>query len=397
MRSWWIGGALTVGWLSLALPLWAQAPLPEPLPVGIPPAPCANAGPLNPQQAPPGPPDSLAIPAGVPGAFPECPPAPEVGCYGNIGGMLLQRQRMQHITTAFIDRVNTTNLDTGEVPARIADTLAVQNTADVDPDMAGGVRGTIGYLFGNQAIEVSAFWIPDNSASTQIDFPGRLDLFFIHPPIGFEGDNGMWLQADRVRTTLRNSVVNAEVNYRWWNSALTGGEALVGIRYLDQRERLSIYTGDDDLTVLDINGNPDPLRQATYSVETHNHILAPQVGLEYHNAFCSWIGITLSAKAAFGLNWVDTRAKLERGDGFLGFDLNRHDTLFSQVYEGGAFFDFFLLERMRLRAGYNFFWLVDVGEAFKEVSFDLTNQLNGRLQTGSIFYHGPVIELQLLF
>ena len=65
MRSWWIGGALTVGWLSLALPLWAQAPLPEPLPVGAPPAPHADFGPLNPQLAPPGPPDSLAIPAGV--------------------------------------------------------------------------------------------------------------------------------------------------------------------------------------------------------------------------------------------------------------------------------------------------------------------------------------------
>src|SRR5262249_15544624 len=175
------------------------------------------------------------------------------------------------------------------------------------------IRGTIGYLCGNQSIELSGFWIPQNSSSADFFFPGRIDQFFTNPPLGFEGDNGLWLQADHVRTTLRTELANAELNYRWWNSALTGGEALIGIRYLDQRELLSMFTGDDDLTVLDINGNPDPTRQATYSIDVHNHILAPQLGLEYHNALCSWIGISLSAKGAWGVNWVDTRAKLLRG------------------------------------------------------------------------------------
>jgi hypothetical protein len=397
MRSWWIGGALTVGWLSLAVPLWAQAPLPEPLPLGGQPPACPEFGPLNPQQAPPGPPGNLGIPASVPGAFTECPPCPEQGCFVNLGGMLLKRQKMHHLTIGVIDTVNTTNLDTGEVPASIKDTIPVQNAADVDPDMAGGLRGTIGYLFGNQSIELTGFWIPENSSSADFFFPGRIDAFFNNAPLGFEGDNGLWLQADHIKTTLRTQLANAEINYRWWNEALTGGEAIIGIRYLDQRERLSIFTGDDDLTVLDANGNPDPTRQATYAIDAHNHILAPQLGLEYHNALLSWLGITLSAKGAWGVNWVDSRAKLTRGDGFQGFDLTRHDSLFSQVYEGGAFFDIYLLDRMRVRAGYNLLWLVDVAEAVREVNFDLANQLNGKLQTGSIFYHGPVIELQLLF
>jgi hypothetical protein len=397
MRSWWIGGALTVGWLGLAVPLWAQAPLPEPLPLGSPPPAKAEFGPLNPQQAPPGPPANLGIPAGAPGAFMECPPTPEEGCYGSIGGMLLRRQKTHHQFIAGIDRVNTTNLDTGEAPLRARDILEVQDARDVDPNMSGGVRGTIGYLCGNEAIEFTGYWIPENSASAEFFFPGRIDAFFTNPPIGFEGDNGLWLQADRIRTTLRTSLANAELNYRWWNSALTGGEAIFGIRYIEQRERLSIFTGDDDLTVLDINGNPDPTRQATYQVDAHNHIVGPQLGLEYHNALCSWLGITLSAKGTWGVNWVDSRAKLNRGDGFQGFDVTRHDNIFSHVYEGGAFFDIYVLERMRVRAGYNLLWLVDVAEAVREVNFDLANQLNGKLQTGSIFYHGPVIELQFLF
>jgi hypothetical protein len=397
MRSWWISGALTVVWLGLAVPLWAQAPVPEPLPLGCPPPARPEFGPLNPQQAPPGPPGDLGIPASVPGAFMECPPALEEGCYVNIGGMLLKRQKMHHLNIAVIDRANTTNLDTGETPLLARDQIPVQTAADVDPAMAGGVRGTIGYQFGNEAIEFTGYWIPDNSASTDFFFPGRIDQFFTNAPIGFEGDNGLWLQADHVRTTLRSSLANAELNYRWWNSALTGGEAIFGIRYLDQRERLSIFTDDDGLTVLDVNGNPDPTRQATYSIDAHNHILAPQLGLEYHNALCSWLGLTLSAKGAWGVNWVDSRAKLIRGDNFQGFDLTRHDSLFSQVYEGGAFFDIYVFERMRVRAGYNLLWLVDIAEAVREVNFDLANQLNGKLQTGSVFYHGPVIELQFLF
>ena len=32
MKRWWIGVALTAGWLGLHVPAWGQAPMPEPLP-----------------------------------------------------------------------------------------------------------------------------------------------------------------------------------------------------------------------------------------------------------------------------------------------------------------------------------------------------------------------------
>src|SRR5206468_12753128 len=97
-------------------------------------------------------------------------------------------------------------------------------------------------------------------------FRSHLDLFFVNPPVGFEGDNGMWLQADRVRTSFTTAMANTELNYRYWNKAVVEAELILGVRYIDLQEKLRIYTGDDGITVQDIFGNPDPTRQATYQV-----------------------------------------------------------------------------------------------------------------------------------
>ena len=88
---------------------------------------------------------------------------------------------------------------------------------------------------------------------------------------------------------------------------------------------------------------------------------------------------------------------LPRGDGFLGTHgaHTRHN--FSQVYEIGTYLDIYLLERLRARAGYMALWVSNVPEAVDQVSFDLSAPLGRRDNTGSIFFHGPSVELQFLF
>src|SRR5207302_6429867 len=130
-----------------------------------------------------------------------------------------------------------------------------QRFKDVIPGMDWGLRGTVGYIFGDQAVEVSAWGTFMRSQSQLTDNPGNIDVFFNHPPLGFEGDNGLWLQADRVTTTFMSGLFNGELNYRCWNGGIRGLEFIAGVRYLDQREKLSIYTNDDDLT-LESAGRP---------------------------------------------------------------------------------------------------------------------------------------------
>ena len=268
---------------------------------------------------------------------------------------------------------------------------------DLVPGMNWGVRGTYGYLFNDQAVEVSAFYIFQQSVSQNVDAPGNLDAFFIHPPLGFEGDNGLWLQADRVGSVFQSSLFNGELNYRCWNVGISGLEFIAGVRYMDQREKLSIFTSDDDLVLQARNRPPDPKRDATYSVLARNHILAPQVGLDYNAPIWRFLSWGFDGKAGVGPNWANTNTVLQRGDGFVGINDHHNHLSASQVYEAGFFLDFHILDRLRLRGGYQAFWLVDVTTSQDQIDFNLANRSGTQNHTGSIFYHGPMVELQFLF
>jgi hypothetical protein len=399
-----MGLALLAGWLGAAAPAWAQAPIPEPLPCGpasdgtaMPVPGGAPLGPLSPQQAPPGPCSDLVLPASIPGAFTDNPPDPETGCYFNLGGLMLQRGRMNHGPVAVIDRLNPTNLDNGQPILSPFKVTEVENLHDVHPGLGGGIEGTWGYMWGGNALELTGYYIFDEGNSTIVNRPGRLDSFFFNPPLGFEGDNGLWLQADQIRTTLHTALGNAEFNYRWSNEGVVSAEGIVGFRYTDLNERLSIFTDDDGLTIHDINGFPDPTRQAVYRVLAHNHLVAGQLGFEAHANLLHWVSLSLMGKGAWGENFVDTHFALERGDGLVGRSVTRYDTTFSMVYEFGAYLDFWLIERVRLRAGYQFTWLVDFVPAGDQVNFNLATQGQGKINTNDIYYHGPMVELQLLF
>jgi hypothetical protein len=407
MTRWWIGVALTVGVFGAGAPAWAQVPMAVPMPEpaacgpgGCPPglaAGPAEFGPLNPQQAPPGPPGNLGLPADLPGAFTDCPPKQACGCFAYLGAMALQRQRLGRSPAAVVDRVNRTNLDTGDVPRIGRDVVTVQNFEDIDPNMAWGVRGTVGYLFGNELIELSGWHIFANDASALTVAPGRLFQFFTNPPLGFEGDNGLWRQADVAKTSLRTDLTNAELNYRWWNSGVSAGELIIGARYVGEQERLTMFTGDDDIVFRDINGFPDPRRQANYSVLTHNNLVLGQLGFECHVPLHTCVALTGVFKGAWGANFLDTDFRLKRGDDAVQLDRHRSDVLFSHLYEVGLFADVFLTDQCRLRAGYNILWLVDIAEAVDQINYNLATQGQGDIKQGSAFFHGPVIEVQIMF
>jgi len=354
-------------------------------------------GPISPQMAPPGPGPDLSISANSPGAFSCDDWARPAECYASLGGIGLKRQGLGGGIVAFKDPGNGT--DTGIRPIANRD---LNNSAlsfnDLSTPYNWGVSASVGYACDDWAVELSGFYISQQAKSLTVTSIGRLDLGFINPPVGFEGDNGLWLQADRVRLTDSISMVNAEVNFRYANRAIGTIEPLIGLRYLNVHELLTIFTGDDDLTVQDINGNPNPLTQAAYRVSANSHIIAPQLGAELEYPIpCTRIALVGHVKGAWGANFYTQNILLTRGDGLVGVNASTSHTQFSHIYDMGFGLDFYFLERFRVRALYNLLWLVNVPEAKSQIDFDLMNPNHTRADHGSIFFHGPMIEMQFLF
>jgi hypothetical protein len=396
-------GVALVGLALMGTPVAAQAPsLPDPGQMG------AMTDPLPCVTAPPGGAPSMSsehgtansLPAGLGNAW-DAPPGPEpAALYGSIGYLGLQRQRLGHGAAAVFDTTSG-GVDTGNPPAPGAPEAA--DFHDLRMNWNNGFRATVGYHCDNQAFELSGFYLSQNTSAKTYADPGRLDSFFnvggnfTSAPLGFEGTNGLWLQADVMRLRLQTALGSGEANYRCWIGANSDLSWLIGIRYLDLYERFSFYTGDDDLTVLGPNGQPNPTTQATYSVTAHNQILAPQLGLEWNHAINCWLAFTVTAKGAWGADFLTVDVNLKRGDGFAGPHNGRSQTLFSHLYETGFFLDFRLMDCARLRAGYNLMWVVDVAEALGQLDYDLSHTSGTTKNNQTIFYQGPSMELQFKF
>jgi hypothetical protein len=409
MKKRWMGPALAMCYFGLAAAVQAQfapagrATMPEPTPLANAIVPMSDLGapPLGPGFAPPGlnaPPPGTPYPFGapsnMPGAFPDQAGAQGPrGIYAHIGAMALLRQRFGNGIIALEDNASH-GLDTGTPPP--ANSTPVLNFNNINPQYQWGERFTLGILETDHAIEFSGFYLQDARNSATAISPGRLSSFLFNPPVGFEGDDGMWLQADIMTATVQTAIGSAEINYRWWNNSCWGVEWIAGIRYVNLQESASIFTDDDALVRPDRFGRPDPLRQATYLVRSINQFVGPQLGVEWTRPCLSWVTFGANAKGAMGPNFVSIDRRLTRGDGFVGFSKNASETTYSSVWEAGIFADLSVFERVRVRVGYEALLFAHVPDAQSQVQFDLRTQ-TGVNNNGTIFYSGPIMELQFLF
>jgi hypothetical protein len=446
----WKGLALVAAYWCLNVPAQAQmgtypspvgaARMPQPIPCAPSPGPAAPEpnlvpGPINPQQAPPGPPDCLTLPYDHTSAF-QCEEyVKENGFYVDIGPMALQRNHLGAGDIAVVNS-NAVGISNGHSavpdpfdppPPGIAGAL---NFNSVTPALSLGIRGTVGYLWNNQSIEFSSFYIWENDVSKSANMPFSLDTLFYNPPLAFIGE-GMFRYADSVALNYGSSLFNGELNYRRWNSAfLNGVDFIFGARYMRENDILSITsTGTALFNNLNALGMPSPgTNGINYMVIAHNNIMAPQVGLEWNLPVFKWLTLSLLGKGAWGANYLTTDVNLTRSDGLTAFNTVRYAWTFAQVYQLGAFADINLLEKLRLRLGYTAFWLTGVAAAVDQVDFDLrgtesrqavgaqgiANALqSGNLKSvfaaegayphgnasnnGSMIFYGPQIQLQFFF
>jgi hypothetical protein len=396
-----MGVALVAGGIGLGQSAWAQPSALLPSPVGAArmpePVPCTGPvpnlvpGPISPEAAPPGPCPDLSLPANHNNAFPCETYPPEFACYFNVGASGLERWYLGKGAIAVFDQGNMANGITPPGSSPLA-----QRFSDITQHMEFGPRATLGLICGCSSFEITGFYIPQNYEANDTMAGRGLDTLFFNAPPGFHGANGttnIFVDSDRVKSSLTSELRNIEINYKYNNPAVVQAEFLCGVRLLDLREKLQIFNDHDSFSL----ATDDSLGQATYTATTHNTILAPQLGFECGQTLCTGVAFGFNGKAAWGANYRRVDYSLVRGDGFTGFQALRSGVIFSQLYELGAFLDVSYLERVRVRAGYNAMWLLQVASVEDQVDFNLGNPRGRANNNGSIFYHGPLIEIEFLF
>jgi hypothetical protein len=360
-------------------------------PGGTPPVPGLEAG--GPVMAPA--PDHAD---GNPNAFSdEPPPSKKHGdWYFGVGFTGLQRQRLGHGVIAQLDPGNNIpgfpfNADTGLPPPPDAPMLL--NFNDLSPSFNWGTKTTVGYHVGDHSFELTGYYLGLTTAAKVAALPGQVDLPFAayNPPFGFTGDNILWLQADFAEAIQQTRIASAEFNYR--RSYGPNLELIAGVRYMDVQEGFSILTDDDGI----ILPSPNPFAQAIYSINTHNRIVAPQLGFTLSAPLANWLVLSFESKGAWGANIFSQDHLLLRGDGFVGPSSHLNRTLFSHLYDLSLFATVYYGSQIRVLAGYQALWVVDVPVASQQVDFN-PNDANGRRDyRGGIFFHGPTVEIQFSF
>jgi hypothetical protein len=340
-------------------------------------------------------------------------------------------------TAVTVDYTTTRFRDTGIAPS--ADAPFIGDYHDLNTGMSWGFSGSLGFRYGDSSVELTGFYIPDNGASTvslsspnlsvpvpvnitsiasvtplataanakvvSVDTgtianelsaraqnqPGRIDLPFFNAPPGFQGDKGLWLQADQADVSFRSTLGDLEANYRYWASEQC--QVLVGFRYVEEMEDLRIFTQDNVIS----SGFDDPTKDALYRIVTRNRLVTGQLGLEGECPICKFAGIGGFVKGAWGPNFLTSNVSLARGDGLVGFNSTRQTTVLGQIYEMGTYLNIYCSANCRLHAGFNLFWLAGVAEAVKQINYDLSQENGTISNSGSVFYYGPSIEVQFVF
>lgn len=330
-----------------------------------------------------------------PGAFDKKEPcAPDQGCYVALGGIGLWRSRLNSAGVVYLEPPSALP---GISTYPTAPQPQVLNYHDVAQSFNIGILGTIGYRYDNQCVELTGYYIPGQNSSETVAMRDSLFLPFAQfpPPLGITGGGNnanVWLRVDRAQVLDNNSLANVEANYRL--TTAPGVDVIIGLRYLRQSELLGILSDQDGLTV----APTDPRFVVTYQVKTQTNIIGPQLGFELETPVTAWLHVGASTKAVAGVNFYDVNVQVYRGDGFTALDNRRNNATISGAVEAGAFFDFLPFERMRIRAGYELLWLVNVPDAESEVSYNIVaNPYGSRNDHGNIFFSGPFFEFSFLF
>ena len=236
-----------------------------------------------------------------------------------LGGMGLQRNRLPQSAVAYKEPASTmpgtSTYPTQPQPQILGD-------ADIDPRFNWGFRGTLGYHFGDQAVELVGWKIWGGQF-----LPGRCRqgqpvpaVCGFPPPLGIGGGGNnanTWLQVDQVRILDVTDLANVEANYRI--GVGSGFEFLLGLRYLNVSERFDILSDQDGLTV---TARRSAFRRSRIACRRTATSSARRSALSWATIRSSGWRPACSRRLMGGINFYSVDVSVFRGDGFTALNNN---------------------------------------------------------------------------
>jgi len=171
-----------------------------------------------------------------------------------------------------------------------------------------------------------------------------------------------------------------EFNRRWfgWDVIST----FAGVRYLNLSEDfLFTSTGAAGTGAL--------------AVETNNHLLGGQVGLEMMFPIGRWMTMSTMKGGLYG-NSVDGNMSLVN-NGVGQFNNRAEDIEFAATFEFGYHVSFQITPSIKVRGGYEFLWLYGISLAPDQVLAPLTAFTGDVLDDDETYYHGATGGVEIIW
>jgi hypothetical protein len=125
---------------------------------------------------------------------------------------------------------------------------------------------------------------------------------------------------------------------------------------------------------------------ATVSNELNNSLLGPTIGISARYPLWSGMEWDLMGKAGFLANFIQLRNRLVRGDGLTLYDYTQDEFLTSGIFEGRLGLNYKPVERLTLRGGFEWMYLIGVGTSPGNLNYQLDRRPRPNNNDDVLFY-----------
>jgi len=247
----------------------------------------------------------------------------------------------------------------------------LSDAGSFDAEFGAGI--TVGRRWDEcHALEFKYFGLDDSTATSA----SAVDAgnWAAAAPFNTIGTQAVFLTADQYTQSYASEMQSAELN--WITTHDCRWKSLIGVRYVQQDEKYSLLA--------------DGANDGTYNVTAMNHLIGVQVGIQWNRPLSSRLSLEADARAGLYANIMDIDATLD-DQTTVGADrvFVNHESALAGVYQVEASAVYCLSDHCKLRASYNLFWLDGMALASEQFN------PQGADESGSVFYHGPSVALQL--
>jgi len=328
-----------------------------------------------------------------------CSPCPT--CYGDVEALFLERTNSSNDQPMI---VNLRGPEDAVLPIDQAPT--VLSTNDLDFDFEPGVRVLIGHrLHNGWAIEGSYLGLFDADTSLCLSAPSESTIYTFPGGLGAANVFG---DVDRIWTDYSSSLHSAEANLVHCcgccdscgdgkgdgkSKGHCGGcnlhcrtfEWMVGFRYLNLHEHLSIYGERDQMT----ESGMTAVESGVYDIRSSSNLYGAQVGARARHWGRKW-GWEATGKAGiFGSDVQQEQYVIDYDQFEVRPFTSASDTDVAFVGELNLTAIYRLNEVWNLRAGYNLIWITGVALAPDQLDFSGELPAGNQIDSdGCVFLHG---------